>query len=235
VPPLFPGGHRIRVRESRVVTHGLFLTFEGIEGCGKTTQMDRAADWLKARGRAVVTTREPGGTALGVRLREALLHAREDVEPGAELLLLVADRRQHLVELIEPALAAGTAVLCDRYTDSSRAYQGAGRGLGEALVDELHRGFCPRVPDRTYLFDCPVEVALQRVAKRSGADFDKIEREDLAFHRRVRSAYRRRARSEPRRFLVLDASAAPEAVFARLEKDLEALFEPGRPRAGRNG
>jgi dTMP kinase len=222
------------MRESRVVTRGLFLTFEGIEGCGKTTQLDRAADWLRARGRAVVTTREPGGTALGIRLREALLHAREEVEPGAELLLLVADRRQHLVELIEPALAAGTAVLCDRYTDSSRAYQGAGRGLGEAAVDELHRRFCPRVPDRTYLFDCPVEVALARVAQRSGADIDKIEREELAFHRRVRSAYRRRARSEPRRFRVLDASGAPDAVFARLEKDLEVLFAPGRPRAGRD-
>jgi dTMP kinase len=222
------------MRESRVVTRGLFLTFEGIEGCGKTTQLDRAAHWLRARGRAVVTTREPGGTALGTLLREAVLHARENVEAGAELLLLVADRRQHLVELIEPALAAGTSVLCDRYTDSSRAYQGAGRGLGEAAVDELHRRFCPRVPDRTYLFDCPVEVALGRVARRSGAGLDKIEREELAFHRRVRSAYRRRARSEPRRFRVLDATAAPDAVFARLEKDLEVLFAPGRRRAGRN-
>jgi len=216
------------------VTRGLFLTFEGIEGCGKTTQLDRAAEWLKARGRPVVTTREPGGTALGIRLREVLLHSREDVEPGAELLLLVADRRQHLVELIEPALAAGSVVLCDRYTDSSRAYQGAGRGLGEAAVDALHRRFCPRVPDRTYLFDCPVEVALARVVERSGADIDRFEREELAFHRRVRSAYRRRARREPRRFRMLDARATSDAVFARLEKDLEALFAPGGPRAGRN-
>jgi len=222
------------MRESRVVTRGLFLTFEGIEGCGKTTQLDRAAAWLQARGHAVLTTLEPGGTALGTRLREAVLHAREIVEAGAELLLFVADRRQHLVELIEPALAAGTTVLCDRYTDSSRAYQGAGRGLGEATVDQLHRRFCPRVPDRTYLFDCPAEVALARIARRSGAGIDKIEREELAFHRRVRSAYRRRARSRPKTFRMFDAAEPPDSVFARLEKDLEALFAPARPRARRN-
>jgi len=183
------------------VTRGLFVTFEGIEGCGKTTQLNRAADWLRARGHAVLTTREPGGTALGKRVRHALLHARENVEAGAELLLMVGDRRQHLFETIEPALNAGTAVLCDRYADSSRAYQGAGRGLGEAAVDELHRRWCPRVPDRTYLFDCPVEVALLRVAERSGPGrekIDKFEREEIAFHRRVRTAYRRRARTGPR-------------------------------------
>ena len=221
------------MRESRVVIRGLFLTFEGIEGCGKTTQLNRAAEWLAARGRVVLTTREPGGTALGQRLRHALLHARENVEPGAELLLLVADRRQHVLELIEPALAEGTDVLCDRYIDSSRAYQGAGRGLGEAAVDALHRRWCPRVPDRTYLFDCPVETALARVARRGGAGIDKFEREEIAFHRRVRTAYRRRARSEPHRFRVLDASGTPDAVFARLEKDLKALFIPRRPRATR--
>jgi dTMP kinase len=218
------------MRESRVVTRGLFLTFEGIEGCGKTTQLDRAAEWLSARGRLVLATREPGGTALGLRLRHALLHAHESVEPGAELLLLVADRRQHLLEVIEPALAEGTDVLCDRYIDSSRAYQGAGRGLGEDSVDALHRRWCPRVPDRTYLFDCPVETALQRVARRSGAGKDKIESEEIAFHRRVRAAYRRGARSEPSRFRVLDASGTPDAVFKGLEKDLEALFAPRRPR-----
>jgi dTMP kinase len=212
------------VQESRDVKRGLFLTFEGIEGCGKTTQLNRAAAWLEERGRAVVATREPGGTALGLRVREAVLHAQETVEAGAELLLLVADRRQHLVELIEPALAAGTSVLCDRYTDSSRAYQGAGRRLGEALVDELHRRFCPRVPDRTYLFDLPVEVALARVAQRGGAGVDKIEREELAFHRRVRTSYRRRARSKPKTFRILDAAEPPDAVFACLERDLEALF-----------
>ena len=220
------------------MTRGLFVTFEGIEGCGKTTQLNRAADWLRARGHAVLTTREPGGTALGKRVRHALLHARQNVEAGAELLLMVGARRQHLFETIEPALNAGTAVLCDRYADSSRAYQGAGRGLGEAAVDELHRRWCPRVPDRTYLFDCPVEVALLRVAERSGPGrekIDKFEREEIAFHRRVRTAYRRRARKEPRRFRILDAKGTPDAVFARLERDLEALFAPGRGRTGKRG
>ncbi len=209
------------------MTRGLFVTFEGIEGCGKTTQLNRTADWLRARGHAVLTTREPGGTALGMRIRHALLHAKESVEAGAELLLMVADRRQHLFETIEPALTAGTTVLSDRYADSSRAYQGAGRGLGEAAVDELHRTWCPRVPDRTYLFDCPVEVALLRVAERSGPGrerIDKFEREEIAFHRRVRTAYRRRAHEEPRRFRILDAKGTPDSVFTRLKKDLEALF-----------
>lgn len=217
-----------RVRESAVVVRGLFVTFEGIEGCGKTTQLRRAADWLAARGNAVLTTREPGGTALGGRLRDALLHARENVEPGAELLLMVADRRQHLIEVIEPALAAGNAVLCDRYADSSRAYQGAGRGLGEKAVDELHESWCPRIPDRTYLFDCPVEVALARLVRRRGASYDRFEEEDEDFHRKVRAAYRRRARMEPERFVIIDASPSADSVFLSLEENLRALFLPRR-------
>jgi dTMP kinase len=224
VPETFPNGSPSRVRESGVVTRGLFVTFEGIEGCGKTTQLNRAADWLRARGHAVLTTREPGGTALGKLIRNAVLHARESVEAGAELLLMVGDRRQHLFETIEPALAAGTVVLCDRYADSSRAYQGAGRGLGEAAVDELHRRWCPRVPDRTYLFDCPVEVALARVAKRRGASYDRFEKEEVEFHRRVRAAYRRRARKEPGRFVVIDASRSADNVFLSLEENLQSLF-----------
>jgi dTMP kinase len=216
------------VRESGVVTRGLFLTFEGIEGCGKTTQLTRAAEWFAARGRVVLATREPGGTPLGQSLRHALLHARENVEPGAELLLLVADRRQHLLELIEPALAVGTDVLCDRYIDSSRAYQGAGRGLGEAAVDTLHRRWCPRVPDRTYLFDCPVETALARVAKRSGASYDRFEDEDRDFHERVRAAYLRRAQKEPKRFVVIDARPSANEVFSSLEENLQILFRSRR-------
>ena len=142
-------------------------------------------------------------------------------------------RRPQETRRDESALAEGTDVLCDRYKKSSRAYQGAGRGLGENSVDALHRRWCPRLPDRTYLFDCPVEIALRRVARRSGAAKDKIEREEIAFHRRVRTAYRRQARSEPSRFRVLDPAGTPNAVFARLEKDLETLFAPRRPRATR--
>ncbi len=135
---------------------------------------------------------------------------------------MFADRRQHLTESIEPALAAGTLVLCDRYTDASRAYQGAGRGLGEELVDLLHARFCGLEPDRTYLFDCPPATGLARVAEARG-EKDRIEREALAFHRRVRAAYLARARKEPGRFLVLDGTRPVEALAARVAGDLDAL------------
>jgi dTMP kinase len=213
------------MRESRFVTRGLFLTFEGIEGSGKSTQTARAAAYFAERGLAVLATREPGGTDLGGLLRRALLHSKDHIDAGAELLLMFADRRHHLVTMIEPALAAGTHVLCDRYTDASRAYQGAGRRLGVEAVDALHRQWCRLDPDRTYLFDCPVEIALSRVASRKGASFDRFEREDLAFHRRVRAAYRSRARREPRRFFVLDATPSPDKIFERLMRDLEDLLE----------
>jgi len=214
----------IRVRESRAVgtrrPKGLFVTFEGIEGSGKSTQLVRAAERLKSLGVPVLSTREPGGTAVGASLREVLLGWSGRLDPASELLLMFADRRQHLSEEIEPALAAGQVVLCDRYTDASRAYQGAGRGLGEETVDLLHRTFCRRESDVTYLVDCPVETALARVRARSGGTGDRFEREALSFHRRVRAAYRRRARREPKRFVLLDGRRAPEVVFAALWDDL---------------
>ncbi len=214
----------IRVRESRAVAtrppKGLFVTFEGIEGSGKSTQVVRAAERLKSLGVPFLSTREPGGTAVGAALREVLLGWSGRLDPAAELLLMFADRRQHLLEKIEPALAAGLVVLCDRYTDASRAYQGAGRGLGEETVDLLHGTFCGRESDVTYLVDCPVETALARVAARSGGKADRFEREALSFHRRVRAAYRSRARREPRRFVLLDGRQAPDAVFTALWDDL---------------
>ena len=214
------------MRESAAVpTRGIFITFEGIEGSGKSTQLALAAAWLKRRGVRPLVTREPGGTRLGKRLRKALLHAEHPVDPGSELLLMVADRRQHLAETIRPALDEGRVVLCDRYADASRAYQGAGRGLGLAAVDALHRAWAPLVPRRTYLFDCAVPVALARVAGRGAAD--RFEREALAFHERVRRAYRALARREPRRFVVLDAARATDAVFADLAADLAALLPKG--------
>lgn len=199
---------------------GLLVTFEGIEGSGKTTQVRLLARRLRRLGVALLVTRQPGGTPAGARLRRLLLHAGA-LDPRAELLLMFADRRQHLTESIEPALAAGTVVLCDRYSDASRAYQGAGRGLGEELVDLLHERFCGRDPDRTYLFDCPVRTGLGRLAARSGKD--RIEREALAFHRRVRAAYLARARREPGRFLVLDGTRGVDALAEEVSADFDAL------------
>jgi len=219
---------RFRVQESRVVTRGLFVTFEGIEGSGKTTQVARAAAWMQAQGLPVLATRNPGGTELGRLLRDALLHSRGHIDAGAELLLMMADRRHHLKTMIEPALAEGTHVLCDRYTDASRAYQGAGRGLGEKRVDELHERWCRRDPDRTYLFDLPVDAALARVAKRRAASYDRFEEEDEDFHRKVRAAYRRRARMEPKRFVIIDASPSADSVFLSLEENLQSLFRTRR-------
>ncbi len=202
---------------------GLFITFEGIEGTGKTTQVRLAALALRRRHVDVVVTRQPGGTATGRRLRRILLHAACPLDARTELLLMVADRRQHLTELIEPALSGGAVVLCDRYADASRAYQGAGRGLGVALVDELHRRLGCRAPDRTYLFDCPVPVALARLLT-PGRTLDRIERERRTFHERVRRAYRAGAREDPERIRVLDARL-PIAVLGRLVlSDLEGLL-----------
>ena len=200
---------------------GLFITFEGIEGSGKSTQLRILARRLRRLGVPFLVTRQPGGTPTGARLRRLLLHAGR-IDPRAELLLMFADRRQHLTESIEPALAAGTLVLCDRYTDASRAYQGAGRGLGEDLVDLLHARFCGLEPDRTYLFDCAPRIGLARLAARSGKD--RIEREELAFHRRVRTAYLDRARREPARFVVLDGTRPPDELASAVAADLDDLL-----------
>jgi dTMP kinase len=212
---------------------GLFITFEGIEGSGKTTQLAQAAEVLRKQGLPIVTTREPGGTSLGLQLRRLLLELPEPMDPVAEVLLMFADRRQHLVEGILPALEAGKIVLCDRYSDASRAYQGAGRGLGVEMIDLLHERFSPLDPDRTYLLDLPVPEALARIAARPGGERDRIEREGSAFHEKVRAAYRKLARQEPDRIALLDASLSPDDVFRDLIQDLDPLLERFRIGAGR--
>lgn len=208
------------------VRRGLFVTFEGIEGSGKTTQLRRAAAHLEDLQVPTLVTREPGGTALGEVLRNAILHSAQHVDAKAELLLLFAARRQHQVDVIGPGLESGRVVLCDRYTDASRAYQGAGRRLGRALVDDLHRRIDGLTPDRTYLFDAPAPVALARLADRPGRD--RIESESLDFHRRVRAAYRRLAAEEPRRFRMLDATQSADAVFEVLRDDLDRFVASSR-------
>ncbi|MCP4636831.1 MAG: dTMP kinase [Methyloversatilis sp.] len=195
-----------------------FITFEGMDGAGKSTQIARTADWLRARGHAVLLTREPGGTPLGESLRGLLLH--EAMHPDTEALLMFAARREHLAQVIEPALGRGDWVLCDRFTDASFAYQGGGRGLDiarlEALEDWVQRGLQPGL---TLLFDLPCEVAAQRLAA-SGGDPDRFEREQSDFFNRVRAAYLARAQADPGRMQVLNAARSPEEVSAQLEEIL---------------
>jgi dTMP kinase len=207
-----------------VQNRGLFITFEGIEGSGKSTQMARTAEVLRKRGLPVVTTREPGGTPLGLQLRRLLLEVDGVMDPRTELLLMVADRRQHLTESIEPALARGQIVLCDRYADASRAYQGGGRKLGEELVDLIHEQFCPVIPDRTILLDCDPDAALTRVMVRNAGDRDRMEREDMEFHERVRATYKKRAKKEPARFLLVDGTQDPDTISGEILSDIENLL-----------
>lgn len=195
-----------------------FITFEGMDGAGKSTQIARTADWLRARGHTVLLTREPGGTPLGESLRGLLLH--QAMHPDTEALLMFAARREHLAQVIEPALARGDWVLCDRFTDASFAYQGGGRGLDTARLGALEawvqRGLQPGL---TLLFDLPCEVAAQRLAA-SGGDPDRFEREQSDFFNRVRAAYLTRAQADPGRMQVLDAARSPEEVSVQLEEIL---------------
>ncbi len=212
------------------MTRGLLLTFEGVEGSGKSTQIGILAERLSAFGVDVTVTREPGGTELGVRLRTVLLTPGTPVVPRAELLLYAADRAQHLAEVIEPAIARGATVLCDRYLDATLAYQGFGRGLGVEAVLEVHRGEPPtRRPDRTVLLDADPEEGLRRARERdarsgSAAREDRFEREALDFHHRVRDGYLELARREPERIRVVPASGEPGEVARRVWASVEDLF-----------
>jgi dTMP kinase len=198
---------------------GTFITFEGIDASGKSTQLRRLASVLRLRGLDVVETREPGGTPLGARLRAALLDAQEQVDPLAELLLYAADRAQHVRALLRPALAAGRVILSDRYADATLAYQGAGRGFEPALVAEvvaLATGGLQ--PDLTLLFDLPVAESSARARHRTnhGEPGDRLDLENESFHTRVREAYLRIAGAEPERVRVIDASLSIEEIHAQV-------------------
>jgi dTMP kinase len=195
-------------------TRGLFLTFEGIEGSGKTTQVRRLAAHLEGKGVPHLVTREPGGTPLADQIRSLLLTPREEtVFPETELLLYEAARAQHVRGTILPALEAGKAVLCDRFSDATTAYQGHARGLGAARVELLNRFAAgDLVPDLTLLFDLPPETGFARVAGRGGAA-DRMERESLAFHREVREGYLRLLEGGGGRIVRIDASLPEEEVF----------------------
>jgi dTMP kinase len=206
------------------VTTGRFITLEGIEGVGKTTQLAHLAAALRARGREVVVTREPGGTPLAERIRALVLaEAGEPMPPAAELLLMFAARAVHTENLIRPALARGAFVVCDRYTDATYAYQGDGRGVADADIAPLarlaQRGL---VPDLTLLLDAPIELALGRARGRRGTA-DRIEAETEAFFARVAAGYRRRAAEEPARIVRIDASADEGTVAAAVWRAVAAL------------
>lgn len=204
---------------------GRFLTIEGIEGVGKSTQVTRLSDRLRERGIAHVVTREPGGTPLAERIREIVLDSRgEAVPPIAELLLMFAARAVHVANHIEPNLRAGRWVLCDRFVDATYAYQGGGRRLSKDTVRQLEvMVLGARRPDLTILLDAPVELALQRAMHRNaGAATDRFESERSEFFERVRAAYCERAAAEPDRIEVLDAGQSVEQVAAQILDLLQA-------------
>lgn len=205
---------------------GVFITVEGGEGVGKSTNLNFVADLLRAAGHAPLLTREPGGTALAESIRQLLLApADEPIAELTELLLVFAARAQHLERVIKPALAAGQWVLCDRFTDATYAYQGGGRGLNVAHIADLERLVQGALrPDLTLLLDAPVAVGQQRAGARGGAP-DRFEAEQAAFFERVRNAYRARAEREPERFRVVDAAQPLAQVQAQLRACLAPWLE----------
>ena len=206
---------------------GTFVSFEGIDGSGKSTHMRLLAEFLRQRGRAVLTTREPGGTPLGLRLRAALLDAQEHVDPLTELLVFAADRAQHVRVLLRPALAADQIVLSDRYADATVAYQGAGRGFSPALISEIVQLATEGLkPDLTLLFDLSVADCAARTQRRidRNEQGDRLDAEGAAFHTRVRQAYLDIAAAEPDRVRIVETSGSVETTQARVQEVIMAFL-----------
>ena len=211
------------------MSKGVFITFEGLDGSGKSTQLRLLAGALEKRDMQVVTLRQPGGTVLGEQIRGLLLDSRSDhtvggIVPEAELALMFADRAQSLAQIVKPALAEGAVVLCDRYTDSSEAYQGAGRALGPERVRQVHVAICENLqPELTILLLPPLAASLVRARRRNqrhiatrGTDENRFEREDDAFYARVYAQYEEIARREPSRVLALRDDASIESIAERV-------------------
>ena len=203
------------------MTAGRFIALEGGEGVGKSTQAALLEGWLRDQGREVVRTREPGGTEVGQRIRDIVLHHRGHVEPRAEALLYAADRAHHVATVVRPALARGAVVIQDRYLDSSVAYQGAGRQLGEDAVRSLSLTVTGGLlPDRTFLIDVDADTARARAASRP----DRIEREDSAFGGRVADGYRRLAAAEPGRVVAVDGTRTPDEIAEEIRERVRDLL-----------
>ena len=205
---------------------GRFISFEGLDGCGKSTQLEKLAETLRERDIEVLTTREPGGTAIGERIRAVLLDSRTaGLDPHAEMALMFASRAQLLAETIMPALEAGTWILCDRFTDSTEAYQGGGRQLGSDVVLDLHRLLCGRMwPDLTILMDSDVGSSVRRARKRNKAaenDENRFESESNAFFTRVRNAFLEIARRESQRVVLIDARPPIAVVHNEIVRSVD--------------
>ncbi|CAM3701158.1 dTMP kinase [Bordetella tumulicola] len=208
-----------------MTARGCFLTLEGVDGAGKSTHAAWIADTLRALGHTVVATREPGGTPLGEKLRGLVLS--ESMTLDTETLLMFAARCEHVAQVIEPALARGDWVVCDRYTDATYAYQGGGRQLGMERVAVLEQWMQPSLrPDCTWLFDVPLELARARLA--DARQPDRFEREEAAFFERTRSAYHARAAAQPERFRIVDSSQPMEQVRTQLQAQLQAVVQAAR-------
>ena len=206
---------------------GLFITFEGGEGCGKSTQIAALKARLEAMGKTVVQTREPGGTALGESVRNLLQYddAGQGMSPEAELLLFAASRAQHVRELIAPAIAEGQIVLCDRFLDSTTVYQGVARAIDSKKVDTINQfAIGDTMPDLTILIDLPPKIGLARVHARSDGKLDRMEKEAIEFFQAVRQGYLDLAKSEPKRFLVLDGCQSVEELETQIWQKVEATF-----------
>ena len=211
----------------------MFITFEGVEGSGKTSQIGSVAGYMKKRGLPFRLTREPGGTVIGKSIRAILLNPEHGaLDPVAELLLYAADRVQHVREVIAPALADGKIVLCDRYFDATLAYQGYARGIDMDVIIRIHQMVLDGLmPDLTFLFDLPVEIGLTRAwgqvknGSRTGGE-TRFEKEKLDFHRKVRSGYLELATKEPKRIRVIDAERSEEEVLTSILAILSDLLTP---------
>ena len=203
---------------------GRFVTFEGIDGAGKSTHLAWAADFLRGRGVGLIVTREPGGTILGERLRQILLAGDQRIHPETETLMMFTARRQHLEDVILPALQRGDWVLCDRFTDASFAYQGGGRGVAKDKLEVLERWVHPDLqPDPTLLFDVSAELGQSRVAGVKSPD--RFEREDLGFFSRVRNAYLERLQQWPNRMVRVDGSKSIADIQGELEQRLLTIWK----------
>ena len=215
---------------------GTFITFEGIDGSGKSTQLRLLANHLRLQGHDVVTTREPGGTPLGVRLRAALLDSQEHVDPLTELLVFAADRAQHVRILLRPALEAGHIVLSDRYADATVAYQGAGRGFSPQLISEIVDLATEGLkPDLTLLFDLSVAEGGRRTKKRTDdkQETDRLDAEDREFHTRVRDAYLQIAKAEPERVKIIDTSGSVNETHVHVKDVVVAFLESRKEKSGK--